>query len=175
MGSKNPAFGKGPNFGKKLSDEHKEKLRQKKLGKNNPNFGKHFSQDHCQKIAQSNLGQTRSDETRAKIRLSIIKHIKKLKKLGNMRPNFNPLACKIIDEYGKQNGLNFQHALNEGEFFVKDLGYWIDGYDKEKNIAIEYYERWHDKSRERKYDEYRKSQIIKKLNCQFIELRESNG
>ena len=52
--------------------------------------------------------------------------------------------------------------------------YYIDGYDKEKNVVIEYYEKYH--NRQIDYDIKRKQEIIEKLNCKFIELKErSNG
>ena len=81
---------------------------------------------------------------------------------------YNSDACKIIDEYGKKNGYNFQHAENGGEIEV--CGYWVDGYDKEKNVVIEYYEKKHLKQKE--YDKIRKQKIINHLGCTFIELKE---
>lgn len=49
-------------------------------------------------------------------------------KSGNV--GYNTTACKFIDEYGKQHGYNFRHALNGGEIMI--AGYFVDGYDKEK-------------------------------------------
>jgi hypothetical protein len=91
---------------------------------------------------------------------------------GKFKPNFNPKACQIIEEYGKQHGYNFQHALNGGEYYIKELGYWIDGYDKEKNIVIEYYEKYHNITKIKNRDKKRKKEIIKFLKCKFIELWE---
>jgi hypothetical protein len=75
-----------------------------------------------------------------------------------------------IEEYGKQYGFNFQHALNGGEFFIEELGYWVDGYDKEKNVVIEYYEPAHKYFVER--DEKRINNIKEFLNCEVIILKE---
>jgi len=36
--------------------------------------------------------------------------------------------------------------MNGGEHFIPELGYWVDGYDKNKNIVIEYYETRHHKN-----------------------------
>lgn len=61
--------------------------------------------------------------------------------LSRLTPYYNPFACKIIDLYGKKYNYNFQHAENSGEF--KILHYSVDGYDKDKNIVIEYDEFHH--------------------------------
>jgi len=83
-------------------------------------------------------------------------------------PNFNPKACYIIEKYGENNGYNFQHALNGGEFYIKELGYWVDGYDKEKNVVIEYQEKHHLHPKHIEKDKRRKEEIIKILKCKFI-------
>jgi hypothetical protein len=85
-------------------------------------------------------------------------------------PSFNVKACDIIEKYGKDNGYNFQHALNGGEFFIRELGYWVDGYDIEKNVVIEYYETAHKQMIEK--DEIRIEKIKNTLNCEVIILKE---
>lgn len=129
----------------------------------------------CQTCANTgkNVGRKpkiyeRTPEIRKKNRLAAIKRIKNQN--GQIKPNFNSFACKIIDKYGKQNGYNFQHALNGGEFHIKQLGYWVDGYDKDKNVVIEYYEKSHRSKSER--DNIRKQEIIDFLGCNFIEIKE---
>lgn len=91
------------------------------------------------------------------------------KRYGTMMfPMYNPIACHQIDNYGKEHGYAFRHAQNGGEFFIKELGYWVDGYDAKKNVVIEYYEVQHNKCRER--DNRRKQEIINHLHCTFIEM-----
>ena len=85
-------------------------------------------------------------------------------------PNYNPNACRIIEEFGEENGYKFQHAENGGEHCVENLGYWLDGYDKEQNVAIEYYEHHHKK--QRKEDKNRKEEIVEEIGCDFIEIYE---
>jgi hypothetical protein len=69
----------------------------------------------------------------------------------------------------------FQHALNGGEYHIKELGYWIDGYDKHQNVVIEYdeYNHWHRKNRIK--DENRRKEIIDFLKCKFILITEGVG
>jgi len=92
------------------------------------------------------------------------------RRLEKVTPCFNPIACQKIDEYGKKYGYHFQHAMNGGEVHI--IGYSVDGYDKDNNVVIEYYEPWH--SRTKKQDERRKKRIIGHLGCKFIELKENN-
>jgi len=112
-----------------------------------------------------------SDLRRKKIRIAAIKRIED--RYGQAVPNYNPDACKLIDEYGKENGYNFQHAENGGEHHIKKLGYWVDGYDKEKNVVIEVDESFHfDYNGDLKEkDIIRQKEIEKYLNCEFIRLR----
>jgi len=86
---------------------------------------------------------------------------------------YNSKSISIIEEYAKINGYNFQHAENGGEYFIKELGYWVDGYDKDKNVVIEYCEGHHNQPKRHLKDEKRKQEIINYLNCEFIEIRES--
>jgi hypothetical protein len=91
-------------------------------------------------------------------------------------PNYNVNAIPIIEEYGKQYGYNFQHAENGGEYYVEGLGYYLDGYDKEKNAVIEIDESHHfnkDGSL-RKRDVIRQEKIEKLLGCKFIRIRYEN-
>lgn len=125
-----------------------------------------LSEEHRKKLSEVHTGVRRgphTEETKAKMRESTIKRINNVK--GQLAPRYNPKACKAIDEYGKLHGYNFQHAENGGEFYID--GYWLDGYDKDKNVAIEYYEKFHNRTSHKKRDELRKNRIIELLNCEF--------
>lgn len=148
--------------GKVRSLESRNKYSLSKCGNKNPRFGKVFP---------------KSNEHRRKIRLSCIRVIQdKLRLVGKrMSPRFNPIACKMIEEYGKQCGYKFQHALNGGEYYIESLGYWVDGYDPEKNVVVEYYENnhWHRKNKKKDLD--RCNEIMHHLGCKVIILREEIG
>ena len=109
-----------------------------------------------------------SDKSKKKSRLSAIKRIKKQN--GQISPNYNKSAIsKIEAEAKKYNVTDLQHAETpDGEFQV--CGYFVDGRSKEKNIVFEYYEKAHKYQTER--DERRKQEIIKELDCKFIEIKE---
>lgn len=151
----NPAWNKGkpkeqqPFYGKQHSEKTKQKISEANKGELNPRgmSGKH----HTEKAKQ-------------KMRL---KHLDRIEqKYGHIFPGYNPEACKLIDEYGKQHGYNFQHALNGGEFHIKELGYWVDGYDEEKNVVIEVDESHHKYLR--KKDAQRQHEIEDYLACKFV-------
>lgn len=182
LGSLHPMYGKSgplsPTFGMTAwnkgkinvySEETKKKMSQAKTGKyngkNNPNYGNHtpLSKDHIRKI-----------------RLSHIKRVELLKNNGfRLKPNFNPKACQIIEEYGKQNGYNFRHAMNGGEFYIEELGYWVDGYDKKQNVVIDYFENnkhhYDENGNIKSKDRLRIEEIKKYLGCRFILLEEKNN
>jgi hypothetical protein len=120
----------------------------------------------------------RSENNKKNNRIAAIKRIEKNKFNGNQfYPSYNQNACRVIDKYGEENNCNFQHAMNGGEFHIKDLGYWVDGYDKQKNIVVECYEKHHyDKNGKLKIRDFiRQQEIIKFLNCKFISYNFNNG
>ena len=112
-----------------------------------------------------------SDLRGKKIRIAAIKRIED--RYGQAVPNYNPDACKLIDEYGDNNNYNFQHAENGGEYHIKELGYWVDGYDKDKNVVIEIDESSHFdyKGDLKEKDIQRQKEIEKYLNCEFIRIK----
>jgi hypothetical protein len=156
-------------LGKHPSKETRHKMSLAKSGENNPLFGKRHSKETRKKMSENNVGNKGkhlSEETRRKMRLAALNRIEKLH--GPVYPNYNPSACTLIEEYGKANGYLFQHAENGGEYHIPELGYWVDGYDKEKNVVIEVYEPFHRRTSTR--DAARKGEITKHLGCEFIVL-----
>jgi len=173
-------------------EETKRKIGIKNSGENNGMFGKTHSLEYkvrlknsydknklkptaegIEKMRNRLIGRKTSEQTKLKQRLS---HIERLKNNGGICPMHNKNACEFIDNYGKQNGYNFQHALNGGEFYIKELGYFVDGYDNEKNVVFEYDEPHHiylttGKLKER--DVIRMNLIKQHLNnCKFIRYSE---
>ena len=137
-------------------------------------IGKHHSEETKQKISKTGTGKTRrpfSEETKRKMRLSAIKRIET--RLGTAIPNYNIGACKIIEDYGIANGYNFQRAENGGEFYIKTLGYYVDGYDKDKNVVVEVDEQHHfDRNGNLKEkDITRQREIQNFLSCNFIRIK----
>ena len=149
-------------IGKKHSAETKMKI-------GNAHRGKVVSTETRIKIGKSSLGRTPNNETRGKLRKAMLHNIEN--RYGKVYPNYNKNSISILEAKAKKLGItDLQHAENGGEFYIKELGYFVDGYSKEKNIVIEYYEKSHEKCIER--DNLRKDEIIKYLECEFIIIKE---
>lgn len=88
------------------------------------------------------------------------------------KPNYNPKACNFFDKLNKERGWNLQHALNGGE--AKILYYFVDAYDKNRNIVVEYDEHRH-KYYNKQKDEKRQKEIINHLNCDLYRYDEPNN
>jgi len=132
-------------FGRIFTDEHKQKLKKPKTEEwkekmkgprlnyrkeNHPFHGK-LRPNHSKFMKENN--PSFSIETRKKQRISHLKNIEN--RIGQVIPNYNPIGCKIINEYGKKYGYNFQHAENGGELCIG--GYYPDGIDLNKKVIIE--------------------------------------
>ena len=92
--------------------------------------------EFIEKRMRSLRGKKRSQNTRKKMSISQTKQILKNKmRGGQIFPNYNKKACEYFNSLMEKTETNIQHAENGGEFLIKELGLWIDGYDKENNIA----------------------------------------
>lgn len=129
--------------------------------------------DHCRLCyyPEHSKGRKLSNHSKLKCRMAKIEAIKNRK--GQVLPNYNEKSIPVIEQKAKELGItDLQHAENGGEFHIKELGYWVDGYSKEKNIVIEYDERHHFNKdgtlKER--DAIRQKEIENHLGCQFIRI-----
>ena len=124
------------------------------------------------KISKFMKNRLITDEHRKNLRISQLKYIsKKLALNGNkMVPHFNIYACEVFDKISELKNINIQHALNGGEFYIQELGYWVDGYDEKNNVVYEYYEHEHNKKIKR--DLIRENEIKSYLNCDFKIIKE---
>jgi len=121
----------------------------------------HLQGKQCKKCANINR------------RLKRISEIERDKFNDNqMIPSYNPKACEIFDEISEKNNIHIQHAMNGGEFYIKDLGYWVDGYDKLNNIVYEFDEKYHERKKQKEKDLVREQEIIDLLGCKFIRIKE---
>lgn len=161
----------------KFWNAFKNKERNKKIS--DALTGKKQSTEHRQKLSNARKGLLAGDknpskrgDVRRKIRKSVIERIEQNKLDGNqLVPNYNPTACHYFNKLMEQTNTFIQHAENVGEYHIKELGYWVDGYDKENNIVYEYDEKHHfvnGKLKEK--DKLRQKEIEEFLGCKFIRI-----
>lgn len=126
---------------------------------------------YCPEPKKNQLGKPHTEETKLKMRLATLSYLESLK--GQVVPRYNKNSIQLIEEYGKEHGYRFMHAENGGEFFVKELGYYLDAYDPIFNVALEVDEKQHFDSRGNllKKDLVRQKQIEEKLGCTFIRIK----
>ena len=99
-----------------------------------------------------------------------LRHQREREKYGYISvPHFNRRACKYFDDLNRKNDWNLQHALNGGEYHLSHIGYWLDAYDKQRNIVVEYDEPHHftKNGQLKKKDIDRMNEICEHLKCDF--------
>jgi len=135
-----------------------------RCGKLNPFYGKTHTVENITYFKNRII----NDSTHNKMRESAINRISKAKFNGNqMIPGYNTSSIPIIEAKAKELGItDLQHAENGGEYMV--LGYFVDGYSKEKNIVIEYDEKHHNRQIDK--DLKRQNEIENYLKCKFIRI-----
>jgi hypothetical protein len=92
-------------------------------------------------------------------------------------PKYNPKSIPIIEKYGEETGYSFKHAENGGEVdFITESGnrYFVDGYDSENNVIVEFYENHHQNKKQKEYDLIRERELISLLDCKFIIIKDNN-
>ena len=147
----------------KLSDEEVKEIRQR------------GSDTLRRKYANGELkgawtGKHHTEKTKQKLREA---YIKRLSAYG-ASANFTEKACCYLDKLNKENNWNLQHGMNGGEVII--CGYYVDGYDKERNIVVEYDEKGHYidvfNNILKQKDIERQNNIILSTNCTFYRYNE---
>lgn len=96
------------------------------------------------------------------------------------KPTYNKNACGIFNKINSELGWNGFHAENNknGEYVLRINDYdafYLDYYEPNKNVVIEYDEPYHFKpSTDKKYHKRRESLIKKTLHCEFYRLKYSD-
>lgn len=125
---------------------------------------------YCPDYKRNQLGRPHTEETKKKMRLSALDYISELK--GQVIPRYNKDSITLIEKYGREHGYNFMHAENGGEYFVRELGYFLDGYDPIKNVAIEVDEKRHFiDGNLLPRDVQRQRQVEELLGCTFVRIK----
>ncbi len=157
-------------YGKKKAKELKNKMSSRVMSlESNKKRSKSCIAARC---GYSNKGRKTSEKLKRLFRKQMVERL--LKTYTNFHPSYNTNACKYFDRLNKENGYNIQHALNGGEYFIKELSYWLDGYDKKNNIVYEWDERRHFNKNGtlKNKDILRENEIKRFLNCKVIRIKD---
>ena len=155
--------------GRSISKQTRMKLSKINTGIKRPQYIK----DKISISMKGKPGRPHTEETKYKLRISTINYLKKRGILPSSR-NYNKIACEYIDYFGKKNGYNFQHALNGGE--TELCGYFVDGYDKKRNIIFEYDEISHERRDRKQKDLEKTKNLINKIHPHlFFRYNEKDG
>lgn len=183
-GKNNPQYGKtGTNAGKTFSKEHRRKISESKLGNKHWGYGKHLTNTH--KKNQSKSLRIAFKDARIKERQSHAQHVRYLNKIEREKTSksvkkvwcdpeirkkyINAISIshwlKVRCDMGQTELLNKWNALGfhfEQNYQVcsGDLLYYLDGYDKEKNVILEYDGKYHTKPSQKIKDSVRQQNII---------------
>lgn len=160
-----------PMYGKKHSSKTIEKMKANQWDrshKKNPMYGKTHSISTRKKISKARSKMRgrfhHSDETKRKMRIAAIEY---LKKTMGICPRYNKDACKFFDKLNSIFMINGKHAENGGEYYVEELGYWIDFIDLDNKIIIENNEKKHYNVGRRNSKTELKEREIKKYFSEF--------
>jgi len=148
----------GALIGKKASEETKEKMR-----KNSSRYwkNKHLSEETKRKLSRAHTGKKVSLETRKRLRAAAFDYAK----------NRTILAYPCIGSNEKQILDNLEKLYRYKiirQYPVE--GFFLDGYIKELNLAIEVDEPHHDRIKDR--DIERQKIIGEKLGCKFLRIKD---
>lgn len=141
-------------IGKSLSDEHCRKISMSNSGENHPMFGKHHSEEMKRKQSERYRGAKLSEETKRKLR---IKTIEQHKKNGISFPAIDKGSSEYFKQLNENEGFHIKYPNIE----IKDLGYFVDGYDPTLHAIFEYDTKTHNSKRYKEKDLQRQIEIIK--------------
>lgn len=89
----------------------------------------------------------------------------KLIKENKSKVGYNPKACDVFDFINQKMQWNGQHAKN-GKEKVVDV-FFLDYYNPQLNIAIEWDESHHRKNKHRRRDGFKSKVVMEALRCEF--------
>ena len=119
------------------------------------------------RLISSWKGRHRTEKSKTLIRKGTVRY---LSNVLSSRPRYNKSAIPILEQIAKDHNWNLQHAENGGEFYT-GIGYFVDAYDKQRNIVVEYDEPRHyidvKNNILREKDLKRQQKIIEHLHCEY--------
>jgi hypothetical protein len=158
-GEKNPMYGTSyyekwvTLYGKEIADSMNDAVTQKKIciGEKSGNYKRKKRPEELEKMKQSAINRVIRQGTCTA---------------------YNKKSIPIIEQYAEENGYEFQHAENGGEYHIPNTTYIVDGYDIDNNVVIEFDEKYHSRGDMPERDLIRQNEIGNQLKCKFIRIDE---
>lgn len=132
-----------------------------------------ISASHLKKV--HNMTTREYSETKQKLCFLSIKRIED--RCGHVFPFYNIKACVLFDYLNAMMDWCGVYAENDGEFYIKELGYWADYYEPSLDLMIEWDEKHHyniDGTLKEK-DIQRQKEIMDFLGCKFFRIHETKS
>lgn len=144
-----------------MSEETRQKIGDASKG-NTFWLGKKHTPKSKNKMSKAQQGKKSTKETKQKMRESKLKYIQYQKNSGYPPiPAIGKNEIQILDNLEKQLGYKIKRQY-------RVIGYFLDGYCEELNLAIEIDEKHH--ARQKEKDIIRENNIKNELNCEFVRL-----
>lgn len=125
-------------------------------------------------VRRANNSYKHKEETKKKMRLVAIKRIER--HYGICHPNFNLEACEFFKSFDKEHQTQGQYATNGGEYFIKELGYFVDYFNRKMRLIQEWDEKKHyDMNGNLKEKDVKRQKEIMRLYPDFEFRRIKNG
>jgi hypothetical protein len=170
---------KGKTWPKSFGEKISKAKTGKRCGENATRFGKMHTDVSKIKMSQTRTELWKNEKFRAR-HINNYLNYTFYDKEGKRKffPAYNKKSIKIIKSYGRKFGYKFQHAETYdrennyiGEYHIKELGYFLDAYDKERNVVLEIDEDGHFLHGKRKEKDIMRQRTIEQfLGCKFIRL-----
>ena len=161
------------------SKDRKEKISKAMSGKNNYWYGKTLSEDHKTKLVNAHLGSKHSESTKQKMSLTrkgrvLTEDTKKRIKQSLHRPDIRKKHLDALTESGwlivktdkgqlemldRLNRMGFKFYPNY-QLKTDNALFYIDGYDIENRIVVEYDSKYHKRRNQKEKDLIRQKLII---------------
>jgi hypothetical protein len=142
--------------------EHSQKLKGRKRQPFSNKWKRNLAIGHKKSVIWKQSMNT--PEYKEKHRQKMIRMIKENK----MNVAYNPNACDVFDYFNQKLNWNGIHAKNGKEKMI-DV-FYLDYYEPNLNLVIEWDEKHHKKAKRRQYDGFRQKTITDTIGCEFYRM-----
>jgi hypothetical protein len=148
--------------GKTLTEDHKKNLSEANKGQSISIETRHKKRDSMKPYAEKrrlsllenkiHLGKPHTEKSKKKMSVSHKKNyteeMRKNARLTRIKiieenngvifPSYNKKACEWFKDFDNKNNTNGMYATNGGEFYIKELGYWVDYINFDLKLIMEW-------------------------------------